>query len=178
MTAFKRIFVISVSVFGAAALVCAQSPDPTFPVPLNSQTQTTPLVGISSGQVARLNALNPGVPAPLATGALCAAQLSFVDANGAVLKTKLVLVAPGKSEPLDLNHDTEAGPDTGGRFELRAVVRIPPVSATAAIPAFCTIVPSLEIFDADTGKTQVVVTETKTLPGFLTPVPTGGGGPL
>jgi hypothetical protein len=69
---------------------------------------TLPMVGISNGQVARLNALNPGVPAPLATGALCSVQLSFVDANGVTLKTKQVLVAPGKSEPLDLDHDTEA----------------------------------------------------------------------
>lgn len=173
MTALRRMFAISGLVTGCAALAGAQAP--TTPIPLNSQTQTTPVVGISNGQIARLNALNPGVPAPLATGALCSAELSFVDANGVVLKTKQVLVAPGKSEPLDLNHDTEAGPDTGGRFELRAVVRIPPVGAAGAPPSFCTIVPSLEIFDADTGKTLVVVTTTKTLPVFPTPA---GIGPL
>ncbi len=175
MSAFKRTIAISGVVIGCVALAGAQGP--TVPIPINSQTQTTPMVGISNGQVARLNALNPGVPAPLATGALCSAQLSFVDANGVTLKTKQVLVAPGKSEPLDLDHDTEAGPDTGGRFELRAVLRIPPVGAAGAAPGFCTIVPSLEIFDADTGKTIVVVTTTNTLPGFPTPVP-GGTGPL
>lgn len=175
MTAFKRTIAISGVVIGCAALAGAQGP--SIPIPFNSQTQTTPMVGISNGQVARLNALNPGVPAPLATGALCSAQLSFVDANGVTLKTKQVLVAPGKSEPLDLDHDTEAGPDTGGRFELRAVVRIPPVGAAGAAPGFCTIIPSLEIFDADTGKTIAIVTTTNTLPGFPTPVP-GGVGPL
>src|SRR5579864_8025631 len=175
MTVSKRMFAISVLTFTTAALAGAQAP--TTPIPINSQTQTTPVVGISSGQIARLNALNPGVPAPLATGILCSAELSFVDANGTVLKTKQVTVAPGKSEPLDLNHDTEAGPDSGGRFELRAVVRIPPVTGTASVPAFCTIVPSLEIFDADTGKTLVVVTMTKTLTGFPIPVVGGGVGP-
>jgi hypothetical protein len=176
MTAFERLFDISILAIGSVALAGAQGP--TIPIPLNSQTQTTPVVGISNGQIARLNALNPGVPAPLATGILCSAELSFVDANGTVLKTKQVTVAPGKSEPLDLNHDTEAGPDSGGRFELRAVVRIPPVNGTAPVPAFCTIVPSLEIFDTDTGKTFVVVTMTKTLTGFPIPVVGGGVGPL
>jgi hypothetical protein len=77
---------------------------------------------------------------------------------------------------LDLNRDTEAGPGTGSRFELRVVVRIPQVGATTTAPAFCTIVPSLEIFDGHTGKTLVVVTTTNTMPGFQ--FRWGGIGPL
>jgi len=116
-----------------------------------------------------------GVPARLATGILCSAELSFVDANGVVLKTKQVTVAPGKSQALDLDHDTEAGPDSSGPFELRAVLRIPPINGAAAAPSFCSILPSLEIFDADTGKTLGVVTETRTRPSLPTPT---GIGPL
>ena len=98
-------------------------------------------------------------------------QLSFVDANGNVLKMTEALVIPGQSQSLDLNHDTEAGANAGVRFEVRAVLRIPPASATTARPASC-VVSSLEIFDGVTGRPQALLTETHTLSASIaTPLP-------
>ena|SRR5579862_6433564 len=174
MNIFRRVCVISAFSTGALVLGSAQTTTPSFPVPLNSLTLTTPMIGISNGQIARLNVLNPGVPAPAATGALCAVQLSFVDASGNVLKLTEALVIPGQSQALDLNHDTEGGANSAVRFEIRAVLRMPPPSTTA--PSFfrqtSCAVPSLEIFDGMTGRTQALVTQTFTLPASIaTPGP-------
>ncbi len=167
----------------AVALATAQTTTPSFPVPLNSLTVTTPMIGISTGQIARLNVLNPGVPAPAATASLCPVQLSFVDSGGNVLKLMEFLVIPGQSQSLDLNHDTEGGANSGVRFELRAIIRIPPPSTTTTpptttttptmaplIPASC-VVPSLEIFDGTTGRTEALVTQTFTLPASIVTTP-------
>ena len=127
MNIFQKVCVISTFAAGAVALATAQTTTPSFPVPLNSLTVTTPMIGISTGQIARLNVLNPGVPAPAATASLCPVQLSFVDSGGNVLKLMEFLVIPGQSQALDLNHDTEGGANAAVRFEIRAVLRIPPL---------------------------------------------------
>jgi hypothetical protein len=184
MNIFQKVCVISTFATGAMALATAQTTTPSFPVPLNSLTVTTPMIGISTGQIARLNVLNPGVPAPAATASLCPVQLSFVDSGGNVLKLMEFLVIPGQSQSLDLNHDTEGGTTNAGvRFELRAIIRIPPPSTTTTsftttttptmaplIPASC-VVPSLEIFDGTTGRTEALVTQTFTLPPSIVTTP-------
>ena len=148
---------------GPSRLAYAQDP----PITTTSQIQTSGMVGITAGQNARLNALNPGLPAPFATAARCSAQLSFVDEQGIVLKTASVTVDPGKSLGLDLNRDKDIA-SSAGRVEIRAVVSTPPVvPPTAAAPPivqplpFCTLIPTLEIIDNDTLKTHVVLTEVR-----------------
>lgn len=123
------------------------------------------MIGITAGQTARLNALNPGVPAPLATGALCSAQVSFQDDLGNVLKTAQVTVAPGKSMPVDLPMTSS------GRTEIRAIITftqptpvanptaVPVMPAALAMPLVCPLVPTLEIFDTATSATLAVLTE-------------------
>ena len=134
-------------------------------------TETSGMFGITTGQTARLNALNPGVPAPLATGARCPVQVSFLDDQGNVLKTASALVDPGKSTAVDFVMSS------AGRLEVRAVITFsqptpvadPSTGATVAMPVamVCPLVPSLEIIDTDS-KTVVASTEFHFLSyGFL-----------
>ena len=128
------------------------------------------MVGLTEGQTARLNLLNPGVLPPLATGAICSAQVSFLDGKGTVLKTAPVLVAPGQSVPFDLNRDTDVTA-ADQRVQIRATIQIPapsPVVVSLPQPFGCPLIPTLEIFNKDTGRTQVVITETRSVFG---PVP-------
>lgn len=167
--------VIRIRVLGAvfvsiAGLAAAQTTNMPVFFP---QVQTFGMVGLAEGQTARLNLLNPGVLPPLATGAICSAQVSFLDSKGAVLKTAPISVAPGQSVPFDLNRDTDV---TGNdqRVQIRAIVQVPlpsPIVASPPQPWGCLLIPTLEIFDTNTGRTQVVITETR---GVFGPVPLAG----
>jgi hypothetical protein len=152
---FQPIRSFCVLAFGALAL-SAQ----TVPVP---SVETTAMIGIAEGQTARLNLLNPGVLAP-ALGVVCSAAVSYVDGNGTVLKTASVTVLPGKSAPVDLHSDSDLSLAVGERREIRTVIAIPMVppptatsSGTAASTAACKLIPTLEIFDSLTGRTQAVL---------------------
>jgi hypothetical protein len=152
----QRICVFGLAVFGAAGLAAAQSA--STPI-VFLQVRTSGMVGITEGQSARLNVLNPGVPPPLATAAICPAQLAFLNADGVVLKTATVSVLPGKSVFFSLDRDTELRVNDE-RVEIRATIQIPPVTpvATPPQPAVCRLIPTLEIFNNDAGRTQVVIT--------------------
>jgi hypothetical protein len=149
------------SFFLLAAVMAAQSLPPIL-VGLN--VQTFGMIGIAEGQTARLNVLNPGVQAPLATGALCSGLLSFLDDQGTVVKSLSVTVAPGRSSLLDLDADNDLKLATNQRRQIRATIQIPPAVPPAGMTAsFCTLVPTLEIFDRFTGKTQVLMVETRSI---------------
>jgi hypothetical protein len=147
-------------IFLAAGFAGAQQM-PTSPVVI-APTETSGMIGITAGQTARLNALNPGVPAPYATGALCSIQVSFLDAQGNVLQTTPVTVVPGKSMPVDL------AVTTSGRTEIRAAITFtqptPATNSSTAPPALvvplvCPLIPTLEVFDTNTSATLAVLTE-------------------
>ncbi|GEM_PF-1840522 len=154
----------------AAGIAAAQQ---TMPALITPQ-QSSGMVGIVAGQTARLNALHPGVPAPLATGARCPVQVSFVDADGNVLKTGQLTVDPGKS----LNFDFPMS--TSGRLEIRALISFTqPAASTGgtglAIPvSVCNLIPTLEILDSTTLKTEAVLTDFRMVayplftPGIMT----------
>jgi hypothetical protein len=163
----KRIWVLGAVFVSLAGLAVAQVK--SFPV-LFPQVQTFGMVGLTAGQTARLNLLNPGVLPPMATGAICSAQVSFLDASGSVLKTSPISVPPGQSVPFDLNRDTDVTA-TDQRVQIRATYQVTPPSPMLANPVQllgCSLIPTLEIFDNDTGRTQLVMTETR---GVLGPVP-------
>ncbi len=167
LNAVKNGGVLGVVFVSAAALSAA--PGSNMPI-FFPQVQTFGMVGLTQGQTARLNLLNPGVLPPLATGAICSAQVSFLDNKGAVLKTAPISVLPGQSVPFDLNRDTDVT-STDQRVQIRAILQTPLPSPIVASPQQlmgCPLIPTLEIFDNDTGRTQVVITETR---GVLGPVP-------
>jgi hypothetical protein len=169
----KRICIFELILFGMAALGAAQ---PTSFPWFFPQVQTSGMVGLTAGQTARLNVLNPGMPGPpVAVGTVCSTQLSFLNDQGVVLKTVTVDVAPGKSVPFDLDRDTDLASVTDKRVELRAVIQVPPLNPVATVlpqPIMCTLVPTLEVFNNDTGKTQLIMAQFNGsfLPGPL-PVP-------
>src|SRR5579862_82747 len=104
-------------------------------VPVSTTAQTTGIVGLADAQTARLNLLNPGIMPP-AVGVVCSATVAFVDANGTLLKSTTLTVAPGKSMGFDLRSDTDlALVVAGDRREIRAVIMplfVPPPTAAGA----------------------------------------------
>ncbi len=140
-------------------------------VGLYAQTTTTPpvqvtltsgIVGIAEGQTARLNALNPGVAPPAATGAICSGLLAFVGDDGTVLKTKTVSVAAGASGEIILDSVLDLALAVDARKEIRATITIPPVppptaSSTTAMTPICKLIGTLEIYNTLNGHTQVTL---------------------
>jgi hypothetical protein len=140
---------------------------PTVPTP---ETRTSGMVGVTDGQVARVNVLNPGVAAP-AAGVVCTATLSFFDGVGTLLKAGAVVVLPGQSQSLDVFGDKDLSLTGATRREIRATITIPavaPVStATSNPPAACTLIGTLEVFDETSGKTQVVLRVPHVIPSAV-----------
>jgi hypothetical protein len=123
---------------------------------------TTAMIGIATGQTARLNLLNPGVLPP-ALGVICTAEVTYFDGAGAVKKTAPVAVAPGTSQYVDLHSDTDLDLASASREEIRATVAMPAIpppatssSATPPTPAACKLIATLEIFDSITGRTEAL----------------------
>jgi hypothetical protein len=158
----KAIGVFTLSAIGLAAQA----------IPVTQTIQTFGMVGLAEGQTAELNVLNPGIPPP-ALGVICSATLSFLNDQGDVLKTTTVSVEPGKSAAFYLYSDVDLKLALNDRREIRATVKIPPVFPpnAAAMPpvAACNLFPTLEIFDALSRRTQLVMAKTETIPSPLTP---------
>jgi hypothetical protein len=132
------------------------------------------MVGIASGQAARITALNvgPGGPVLSSGGARgsCGGGITFefYGADGELLKKKVINnLLPGNAAFLDLSHDEL--PKGAARTEVRAVLRFgydrgyPPDPDTRA-RFECNILPSLQIWDNSSGRTSSVLTEAKPLP--------------
>ncbi len=144
-------------------------------IPVSNTVQTTGMIGIADAQTAQLNLLNPGV-APPAVGVICSATVAFVDADGNVLKTTSLAVAPGKSMPFDLRSDTDLQLIAGDRREIRATISIPgifPPTATGSTPVApaCKLIPTLELFDTVSGRTLVTLGRVVTVPAAPTTTP-------
>lgn len=149
----------------------ARSQTTTSPIAF-TQTTTSGIIGVAMSQTARLNAYYPGLPAPYATGALCSAQVTFTDDQGNMLKTESITVKPGQSVAVDFAPSTAILSAANGRVELRASVSIAlptpvmpgnpspmPMPGIVMPVSFCSLSPTLEIFDNDTLKTQILVTD-------------------
>jgi len=132
--------------------------------------ETTGMVGVAGGQYAHFNVLNPGVLPP-ATGVVCSALLTFLGDDGGVLKTKLVIVAPGHSGYIDLFSDVDLQLALDARKEIRATFTTPAVvpvvtaASAAIVPTACTLIATLEVVDRLTGKTQAVLGGMHSVPG-------------
>ncbi|MDE3166411.1 MAG: hypothetical protein KGN36_11450 [Acidobacteriota bacterium] len=139
-------------------------------IPMTANVQSTGMVGIGDGQTARLNLLNPGVPAP-AMGVICAASAAFVDALGGTVKSAMLSVPPGQSGALEIRSDTELKLMPGDRREIRGTVAVPgivPLAGTTAMPVFaCSLIATLEVYDTASGRTQAVLERTFLVPGVL-----------
>jgi hypothetical protein len=131
------------------------------------ETYTFGMIGVAEGQTGRLNVLNPGV-APPATGLVCSALLTFLDAKGNTIKSEVVSVPPQQSMSYDLFSDRDLALVTNERVEIRATITIPPilppVSSTAPASAPCKLIKTLEVFDSLTGRTQALLDRAHLVP--------------
>src|SRR5262249_31475852 len=117
------------------------------------------MVGLASGQTARLNVVNVGVPTP--SPVPCVVALAFLDSDSKILKQMFVSVGFGKAAFVDLVMGKSAG-----RFQIRGIGYNPLLTPGPAIPQAlsCSFVPTLELFDTETGRTAVIVTDFR-IPG-------------
>jgi hypothetical protein len=136
--------------------------------------QTTGMVGLAFGETAQLNLLNPGVAPPAATGAICTATVSFIDGAGTVLKTGTIVALPGKAAALTLVSGPEVAIVSGARHQIRATITtpaaiLPPTAAGTPVittSTACHLIPTLEILDTSSGRTQVVLGHVETVPSI------------
>ena len=153
-----------------------------LPVPTSaSQTQTFGMTGVAANQTARLNALNSAPQPSGSAGALpapstCKVTLQIFDDQGTKLQ-ELVIdnLSPGKAINLDYARPSSTTPAVPLRIQVRGVVTISSAFASTIVavngpaiiaPAFCSVVPTLEVFDSDTGKTQVILANASSVPVF------------
>jgi hypothetical protein len=113
------------------------------------------MVGIADGQTARLNLANVSAPDDVLIPPPCRARLQILDADGNVLAQQRVAVAAGHAMFVDFRPSfvpTNVGDVLGPlRAEIRAAVDF----ADGAVPPPCRV--SLEIFDNETGRTQIAM---------------------
>ena len=116
------------------------------------------MVGLASGQTARLNVVNIGVPnsSPLP----CVLALAFLDSDSKILKQMFVSVGFGKAAFVDLVMDN----NSLGRVQIRGVGYNPLLAPGPASPQplSCNLVPTLEVLDTETGRTAAIVTDFRT----------------
>ena len=134
--------------------------------PLFSQSGlSTPMVGVGAGQTVRINALNLGTSQSTATST-CQITAQFLDQKAAVLKEKTLEVSAAKSESIDFDY---SGTQSDKRLQLRAVIFFAHVGGAPPGPAVhrssdCNVVPSLELYDKQTGRTSLILSDWKPLP--------------
>jgi len=161
---------LSVFVLAASCLVA----QPIIPA---TDTRTTGVIGIASGETARFNVLNDAM-APGVTTTSCSVVLTYYGADGSVLKSATMPVALGTAGYLDLFSSSDLSLALDQRKQIRATLSVPLVpnpsagsssSAPATVPE-CTLIGTLEILDAVTGRTQVILGGTHEVPSEVTPI--------
>jgi hypothetical protein len=142
------------------------------------QYVTFGMVGLGTGQTARLNAFALPVGGPIIAGASCQVTFDFYNEAGKSVKTGTATVAQGAAVHFDMLR-TEVD-SLAGRSEIRGTVRTAFVNPSA-VPTpgtrvrrshpsgFCSVLPTLEIFDSSSGQTTVVLQQTTAL-SLVTPL--------
>ena len=141
---------------------------------VSPQFATFGMVGLNTGQTARLNAFALPLGGPLISGASCQVTFNFYDATGKTVKSGTATVAQGAAAHFDmLRSEVDS---LAGRSEIRGAVRAAFVSPSATtspgtpgmpVSAFCSILPTMEIFDSLSGQTTVVLQQTTAMPQVI-----------
>ena len=131
-----------------------------------------PLIQIAICESARVNALNLETGSSVKDSS-CSVTLQFQDTTSRIVKQTVILLRPGEAGSLEVSRTELAGNDS--RAEIRAVLLFGYYGGAPPSPAIarlfnCNIVPSLQVFDACTGKMKLVLTDAKPLPPPATPV--------
>ena len=128
-------------------------------------------VAVAGGQSVAVNAVNLGT-GTYPQGSSCSVTLQVLGGQGQVLASNTATLAPGNASSLVISRgELPPGPD---RLPVRAVLLFgysgganPPAALLSQYD--CNIVPSLEIFDNDSGKTRIVVATVTPLPRTTPP---------
>ena len=148
------------------AVVMALVPAAACAQPSSQPGVSFAMIGVATGQSARVNALNLG--SRLSTqDSSCSVTLQFLDTKGQLLKQTVVTLQTGKATSLDLGRDQ--APGDALRAEIRGVVLFGYSGGASPGPDVlqqfdCNIVPSIEVYDNDTGRTNLILTDAKPLP--------------
>jgi len=155
-----------------------------------TQTQTFGMAGVAVNQTARLNVVNIATPPATANPvapAPCKVTLDiFDDQNARLEELAIDDLAPGKAMHLDYPRPVSTSPSTPLRVQVRGVVTTSPTFPPTAmqgpaiplpLPSFaCTVVSTLEVFDSDTGKSQIILANAAAVPGMIQPLLTAPAG--
>ncbi len=138
----------------SSALVVATQSTPTF---------SFGMIGLGTAATARLNVVNlVRTPPPILIAQLpCKVELDLYDDQGKLIKQKTITnLGYGQADFLELARSEVA--TTGTHVEISAVVR---VGSNQSF--FCSVSPTLEVFDNVTGTTTAILANPNTLPAFI-----------
>jgi hypothetical protein len=154
-TRILRAVCVVLAGYGGFAQHCAAQV--AVPVALPLVQFSSGMVGLAPGQTARLNVVNIGTTTPTSP-IPCILVLAFLDSDGKILKQMVASLASRKAAFVDLVAVPGAG---GGRIEIRGIGYNPLLSPEAAVPQpiSCNLVPTLELFDTESGKTAVILAD-------------------
>jgi len=133
-------------------------------------TQVTPtfsfgMIGLGATATARLNVVNlVRTPPPILTAIAqlpCKVELGLYDGQGKLLKQKTIAsLGYGQADFLEVSRSEVA--TAGTHVEISAVVKVGSYQSF-----FCSVSPTLEVFDSVTGTTTAILANASTLPAFI-----------
>jgi hypothetical protein len=126
------------------------------------------MIGLGTGQTARLNVVNlVRIAPPIAVSIAqvpCKVDLNLYDGQGKLIKQKTVAnLGFGQADFLDLARSELS--TTAAHVDVSGVVK---VGSNQSF--FCNISTTLEVFDNVTGATTAILANANTSPGFIFPV--------
>jgi hypothetical protein len=132
------------------------------------------LVTISTGQTIRVNAVNLGTGTYAAGASSCGVTVQLLNPQNQVVTQSVLTITPGNAASLQASRDTLPG--LTGRIDLRAVLLYGYAGGANPPPKLlsqfdCNIVPTLEVFDNNTGQTSFILTAVTPLPAPASPPP-------
>jgi hypothetical protein len=119
------------------------------------------MIGLAGGQTVRLNAVNivRTQPPILIAQFPCKIELDLFDAQGEMIAQRVVDdLGYGKSAFVEA-----ALSDAGGRIGVTGVIKV-----GSAQSFFCSITPTLEVYDTGTGRTQAILSNAATVTNAAT----------
>ena len=160
----KQILRIILVLLAAAAVVLAQ----TAPVTLPSSpiTLSFGMIGLAGGQTVRLSAVNTvRTPPPILIAQVpCKVELDLFDAQGTMIK-QIDIDNLGYGKSAFVEADRASITDANNRVEVSGVVKI---GSTQSF--FCSITPTLEVYDTATGRTQAILSNTAQSTSLIRPL--------
>jgi hypothetical protein len=151
-----------------AGIVIAQERSAPIVFAPSSPTFSFGMIGLGTGASARLNVVNlVRTPPPILIPQVpCKVELDLYDGQGKLIKNKTVAsLGSGQADFLDLAGSEVA--ISGTHVEISAVVIV-----GSGQSFFCSVSPTLEVFDSVTGTTTAILTSANTaLPLIFTASP-------